>query len=51
MPAAVRPKKPNTLRIGVAPAQAQLGQGSNPQGDYGTPIRNSIVLLINGPAV
>jgi hypothetical protein len=50
-PAAVGPKKPNTLRIGVAPAQAQLGQGSNAQADYGTPIRNSIVLLMSGPAV
>ena len=50
-PAAVGPKKPNTLRIGVAPAQAQMGQGSNAQADYGTPIRNSIVLLMSGPAV
>jgi hypothetical protein len=50
-PAAVGPKKPNTLRIGVAPAQAQMGQGNNAQADYGTPIRNSIVLLMSGPAV
>ena len=50
-PAAPGPKKPNTLRIGVAPAQAQMGQGSSAQGDYGTPIRNSIVLLMSGPAV
>ena len=45
------PKAAGTLRIGVAPSQAQLGQGNNAQGDYGTPIRNSIVLLMNGPAV
>jgi hypothetical protein len=39
------------IRIGVAPSQAQLGQGNNTQGDYGTAIRNSIVLLMSGPAV
>jgi hypothetical protein len=50
-PAAAGPKKANTLRIGVAPSQAQMGQGSSAQGDYGTPIRNSIVLLMSGPAV
>jgi hypothetical protein len=50
-PTAPGPKKANTLRIGVAPSQAQMGQGSNAQGDYGTPIRNSIVLLMGGPAV
>jgi hypothetical protein len=44
-------KAPGKIRIGVAPSQAQLGQGNNAQGDYGTPIRNSIVLLMNGPAV
>lgn len=49
--AAPGPKKANTVRIGVAPSQAQMGQGSNAQGDYGTPIRNSIVLLMSGPAV
>src|SRR5262249_36913925 len=45
------PKAPGKIRIGVAPAQAQVGQGSNAQGDYGTPIRNSIVLIMSGPAV
>lgn len=50
-PAGPGPKKANTLRIGIAPSQAQMGQGSNAQGDYGTPIRNSIVLLMGGPAV
>ena len=49
--AAPGPKKTGILRIGVAPSQAQMGQGSNAQGDYGAPIRNSIVLLMNGPAV
>jgi len=49
--AAPGPKKANTVRVGVAPSQAQMGQGSNAQGDYGTPIRNSIVLLMSGPAV
>jgi hypothetical protein len=44
-------KAPGKVRIGVAPSQAQLGQGNSAQGDYGTPIRNSIVLLMNGPAV
>jgi hypothetical protein len=44
-------KASGKLRIGVAPSQAQLGQGNSAQGDYGTPIRNSIVLLMNGPAV
>jgi hypothetical protein len=47
-PASVPAKK---LRIGVAPSEAQLGQGNNAQGDYGTAIRNSIVVLMNGPAV
>jgi hypothetical protein len=39
------------VRIGVTPSDAQLGQGNNAQGDYGTSIRNSIVALMNGPAV
>lgn len=45
------PKAAGKIRIGVAPSQAQMGQGNNAQGDYGTPIRNSIVLLMGGPAV
>ena len=44
-------KAPGKIRIGIAPSQAQLGQGNNAQSDYGTSIRNSIVLLMNGPAV
>jgi len=50
-PAPLGPKTPGKIRIGVAPTQAQVGQGNNAQGDYGTPIRNSIVLIMNGPAV
>jgi hypothetical protein len=44
-------KAAGKLRIGVAPSEAQLGQGSTAQGDYGLNIRNSIVVLMNGPAV
>lgn len=44
------PKAPGKIRIGVAPPDAQVGQGNN-AGDYSTPIRNSIVLLMDGPAV
>jgi hypothetical protein len=50
LPQALGPKAPGKIRIGVAPSQAQVGQGNN-AGDYGTPIRNSIVLLMSGPAV
>ena len=50
-PQALGPKSPGKIRIGVAPTQAQVGQGNNSQGDYGTPIRNSIVLIMSGPAV
>lgn len=50
-PAPAGAKVAGKLRIGVAPSEAQLGQGNNAQGDYGTPIRNSIVLLMSGPAV
>lgn len=50
-PQALGAKAPGKIRIGVAPAQAQLGQGSNAGGDYGAPIRNSIILLMSGPAV
>jgi len=49
-PQALGPKAPGKIRIGIAPPQAQVGQGNN-AGDYSTPIRNSIVLLMNGPAV
>jgi hypothetical protein len=50
-PQPLGPKAPGKIRIGVAPAQAQMGQGNDAQADYGTPIRNSIVLLMSGPAV
>ncbi len=51
LPQALGPKAPGKIRIGVAPAQAQLGQGNNAQADYGTPIRNAIIYVMNGPAV
>jgi hypothetical protein len=50
-PQTLGPKAAGKIRIGVAPAQAQLGQGNNAQADYGTPIRNTIVLLMSGPAI
>ena len=51
LPQALGPKAPGRIRIGIAPAQAQLGQGNNAQADYATPIRNAIVYMMNGPAV
>lgn len=51
IPQALGPKAPGKIRIGVAPPDAQVGQGSNAGGDYSTPIRNAIVALMNGPAV
>lgn len=51
LPQALGPKAPGRLRIGIAPAQAQLGQGNNAQADYSTPIRNAIVYMMAGPAV
>ena len=51
IPQALGPKAPGKIRIGIAPAQAQLGQGNNAQADYGTPIRNAIILIMNGPAI
>ena len=50
-PQALGPKAPGKIRIGIAPAQAQLGQGNSGQADYGTPIRNAIVSTMSGPAV
>ena len=49
-PKELGPKAPGKIRIGVASPDAQLGQGST-AGDYSTPIRNSIVLFMDGPAV
>ena len=51
LPQALGPKAPGKIRIGVAPAQAQMGQGNDAQNDYGTPVRNSIIYLMNGPSV
>jgi hypothetical protein len=51
LPQALGPKAPGKIRIGIAPAQAQLGQGNDAQNDYGTPVRNSIIYLMNGPSV
>jgi hypothetical protein len=50
-PQALGAKAPGKIRIGVVSAQAQLGQGNNAEADFGAPIRNSIVLLMSGPAV
>lgn len=50
-PQALGPKAAGKIRIGVAPPEAQVGQGNNSGGDYSTPIRNSIVLFMNGPAI
>jgi len=50
-PQALGPKAPGKIRIGVAPPDAQVGQGSSAQADYSTPIRNAMILLMNGPAV
>ena len=38
-------------RVCVAPAQAQFGQGNTVQADYGTPVRNALILMMSGPAV
>ena len=51
LPDAPEVKAPQKIRIGVAPSEAQLGQGNNVQGEYGAPIRDAIVALMNGPAV
>jgi hypothetical protein len=51
VPQALGAKAPGKVRIGIAPAQAQLGQGNNSQADYGTSIRNAIIYVMNGPAV
>ena len=50
-PQALGPKAPGRIRIGIAPPDAQLGQGNNAGSDYSTPIRNAEVALMNGPAV
>jgi hypothetical protein len=50
-PQTLGPKAPGRIRIGVAPPDAQVGQGSNAGADYSTPIRNAMVALMSGPAV
>jgi hypothetical protein len=50
-PQALGPKGAGKIRVGIAPPDAQLGQGSNAGADYSTPIRNAIVALMSGPAV
>jgi hypothetical protein len=50
-PQVLGPKAPGKIRIGVAPPDAQVGQGSNAGADYSTPIRNAMVALMSGPAV
>lgn len=50
-PQALGPKAPGKIRIGIAPPDAQLGQGNNAGADYSTPIRNAVVALMSGPAI
>lgn len=51
LPQALGPKALGKIRIGIAPADTQVGQGNNAQADYATPIRNAIVYMMNGPAI
>ena len=50
-PQQLGPKAPGKIRVGVAPPDAQLGQGNSTGTDYSTPIRNVEVVLMSGPAV
>jgi hypothetical protein len=50
-PQPLGPKAPGKIRIGVAPPEAQVGQGNNAGADYSTPIRNAEVALMAGPAI
>lgn len=50
-PQPLGPKAPGKIRIGVAPPDAQVGQGNNAGADYSTPIRNAEVALMAGPAI
>lgn len=50
-PQALGPKAPGKIRIGVAPPEAQVGQGNNTGADYSTPIRNAEIALMSGPAI
>jgi hypothetical protein len=51
VPQVLGPKAPGKIRVGVAPPDAQLGQGNAAGADYSTPIRNVEVALMSGPAV
>jgi hypothetical protein len=50
-PQVLGPKAPGKIRIGVAPPDAQVGQGNNAGADYSTPIRNAEIALMSGPAI
>ena len=50
-PQTLGPKAPGKVRIGVAPPDAQVGQGNNAGADYSTPIRNAEIALMSGPAI
>jgi hypothetical protein len=50
-PAPLGPKAAGKIRIGVAPPEAQVGQGNNAGADYSTPIRNAEIALMSGPAI
>jgi hypothetical protein len=50
-PQVLGPKAAGKIRIGVAPPDAQLGQGNNAGADYSMPIRNVEVALMSGPAI
>jgi hypothetical protein len=51
LPQTLGPKAPGKIRIGIAVAQAQMGQGNNAQSNYGVPARNAIIFTMSGPAV
>ena len=44
-------KPSGKVRIGIAPPEAQMGQGNNSGADYSTPIRSAEIALMSGPAV
>jgi hypothetical protein len=50
-PQALGPKAAGKIRVGVAPPDAQMGQGNNAGADFSTPIRNAMIALMSGPAV
>ena len=50
-PQPLGPKAKGKIRVGIAPPDAQLGQGNNAGADYSTPIRNAEVTLMSGPAI